>query len=152
MAAPARPHPVSSLDQGIRLTPRPARRQCTSLASAHDTGVEPAGAKLRRQDESASRSSRRSLTPLKATRSELAEEISERYPSVPDPAGLAELVGESERALRDRALPERKAVMEAVVAEIRVRDRRHIEPVGRVPVGPAYGLVPRQESNLRLAV
>jgi hypothetical protein len=30
-----------------------------------------------------------------------------------------------------------------VVAEIRVRDRGHIEPVFRVPIfGPPYGLVP----------
>ena len=33
--------------------------------------------------------------------------------------------------------------MQAVVAEIRVRDRGHIEPVFRVPIfGPPYGLVP----------
>ncbi len=47
-----------------------------------------------------------------------------------------------ERALRDKALPERKAVM-TVVAEIRVRDRGYIQPVFRVPVfGPPYGSVP----------
>jgi site-specific DNA recombinase len=83
------------------------------------------------------------LTSLEARRSELAEEISESQPSVPDPAELAELVGDIERALRDGAPPERKAVMQAVVAEIRVRDRGHIEPVFRVPIfGPPYGLVP----------
>ncbi|HYT80062.1 MAG TPA: hypothetical protein VEQ37_12575 [Actinomycetota bacterium] len=33
--------------------------------------------------------------------------------------------------------------MQAVVAEIRVRDRGHIQPVFRVPIfGPPYGLVP----------
>ncbi len=33
--------------------------------------------------------------------------------------------------------------MQAVVAEIRVRDRGHIQPVFRVPIlGPRYGLVP----------
>ena len=83
------------------------------------------------------------LTSLEARRSELAEEISESQPSVPNPAELAELVGDIESALRDGALPERKAVMQAVVAEIRVRDRGHIEPVFRVPVfGPPYGSVP----------
>ena len=35
------------------------------------------------------------LTSLEARRSELAEEISESQPSVPDPAELAELVGTS---------------------------------------------------------
>jgi hypothetical protein len=54
-----------------------------------------------------------------------------------------ELVEDIERALRDGALPERKAVMQAVVAEVRVRDRGHIQPVFRVPViGPPYGSVP----------
>ncbi len=82
------------------------------------------------------------LTSLEARRSELAEEISESQPSVPDPAELAELIGDIARALRDGAPPERKAVMQAVVAEIRVRDRGHIEPVFRVPIfGPPYRLV-----------
>jgi hypothetical protein len=73
------------------------------------------------------------LTSLEARRSELAEEISESGPTVPDPAELAELVGDIERALHDGELPERKAVMQAVVAEIRVRDRGQIQPVFRVP-------------------
>ena len=82
------------------------------------------------------------LTSLEARRSELAEEISESQPSVPEVAELAVLVEDIERALRDGSLPERKAVMQ-VVAEIRVRDRDHIEPVFRVPVfGLPYGLVP----------
>jgi hypothetical protein len=74
------------------------------------------------------------LTSLEARRSELAEEISESEPTVPDPAELAELVGDIERALSDGELPERKAVMQAVVAEIRVRDRGQIQPVFRVPI------------------
>ncbi|HET7870025.1 MAG TPA: hypothetical protein VFM85_06875, partial [Actinomycetota bacterium] len=58
-------------------------------------------------------------------------------------AELGELVEDIERALRDGAPPERKAVMQAVVAEVRVRDRDHIQPVFRVPVfGPPYGSVP----------
>jgi hypothetical protein len=62
---------------------------------------------------------------------------------VPGPAELAALRQDIDRALRDGALPERKAVMQAVVAEIRVRDRGHIQPVFRVPVfGPPYGSVP----------
>jgi hypothetical protein len=50
-------------------------------------------------------------------------------PTVPDPAELAELVGDIERALSNGELPERKAVMQAVVAEIKVRDRGQIQPV-----------------------
>jgi hypothetical protein len=68
-------------------------------------------------------------------------DILESQPSVPDPAELAALVGDIERALSDGALRERKAVMQAVVAEIRVRDRGHTQPVFRVPIGPPYGLV-----------
>jgi site-specific DNA recombinase len=83
------------------------------------------------------------LTSLEARRSDLAEEASESQPGVPDPAQLGELVEDIERALRDGALPERKAVMQAVVAEVRVRDRGHIQPVFRVPVfGPPYRSVP----------
>ena len=83
------------------------------------------------------------LTSLEARRSDLAEEASESQPGVPDPAQLGELVEDIERALRDGALPECKAVMQAVVAEVRLRDRGHIRPVFRVPVfGPPYGSVP----------
>lgn len=40
--------------------------------------------------------------------------------------------------------------MQAVVAEIRVRDRGHIQPVFCVPVfGPPYGSVPRREPDER---
>jgi len=49
--------------------------------------------------------------------------------------GVAEAdVGDIERAVRDGAPPERKAVMQAVVAEIRVRDRGHI--AGRPRTAP----------------
>jgi site-specific DNA recombinase len=91
------------------------------------------------------------LTSLEARRSELAEEISESEPTVPDPAELAELVGDIERALSDGELPERKAAMQAVVAEIKVRDRGQIQPVFRVPIfGPPYGLVPPVKFRLTL--
>ena len=83
------------------------------------------------------------LALLEARRSGLAEEVSESRPAVPGPAELVKLREDIERALRDGPLPERKAVMQAVVAEIRVRDRGHVQPVFRVPVfGPPYGSVP----------
>jgi len=72
------------------------------------------------------------LTLLDARRSDLAVEVSGSQPNVPGPAELAQVREDIERALRDGALPERKAVMQAVVAEIRVRDRGHIRPVFRV--------------------
>jgi hypothetical protein len=83
------------------------------------------------------------VTSLDARRSDLAEEISESQPNVLSPAELGEVREDIEHALRDEALPERKALMQAVVAEIRVWDRGHIQPVFRVPVlGPPYGSVP----------
>ena len=83
------------------------------------------------------------LAWLEARRSDLAEEVSGSQPKVPSPAELVELREDIERALRDGALPERKTVMQ-VVAEIRVRDRGHIQAVFRVPAcfGPPYGSVP----------
>lgn len=83
------------------------------------------------------------LTSLEARRAELIEESSGSQPSLPDSTELAQLPEEIERALRDGRLPERKAVMQALVTEIQVRDRTHIQPVFRVPVfGPPHGLVP----------
>ncbi|GEM_PF-6778573 len=90
------------------------------------------------------------LASLEARRSELAEERSESLPSVPDPAELAELVGDIERALSEGALPERKAVKRVVVAEIRIRDRGHIQPVFRVrPWGHRTAWCPRGEPDER---
>jgi site-specific DNA recombinase len=84
------------------------------------------------------------LTALEARRSDLAEEVSRRRPEVPGPPRLAEVGREVQRALRKAAMAERKAMMQAIVAEIRVRDRDHIQPVFRVPVfRPPYGPVGR---------
>ncbi len=91
------------------------------------------------------------LTSLEARRSDLAEEVSGSQPNVPGPAELAELREDIEWALRDGAHAEREAVMQAVVAEIRVRARGHIQPVFRVPVSvPPYGLVPPVKVRLML--
>jgi hypothetical protein len=67
-------------------------------------------------------------------RSELEDEVSadESYlVSAEDLGGLRE---EIRLALQSGPLPERKALMQTLVAEIRVRDRSWIQPVFRVPV------------------
>jgi hypothetical protein len=70
-------------------------------------------------------------------------------PGRPRPS-FAELVGDIERALLDRTLPARKAAMQAVVGEVWVRSRRHIEHVFRVRfLDHRMGRCPRQDSNLR---
>jgi site-specific DNA recombinase len=79
---------------------------------------------------------------LKARRSELQEEISAGRPEVVAPEDLAGLHEEVWHALRSGPLPERKALMQTLIAEIRVRDRSWIQPVFKVPVfRPPYGLV-----------
>ncbi len=80
---------------------------------------------------------------LKARRSELEEEISAAgRPEVLAPEDLAGLREEVWHVLRSGPLPERKALMQTLVAEIRMRDRSWIQPVFKVPVfRPPYGLV-----------
>jgi hypothetical protein len=56
---------------------------------------------------------------------------------------LGELREEIRLALQSGPLPERKPLMQTLVAEIRVRDRGWIQPAFRVPVfRPPYGSVP----------
>jgi hypothetical protein len=83
------------------------------------------------------------LASLEARRADLVGEISGSSPEMPTPGKLARLRQEIQRSLTDGPLPERKAAMQSVVAEIKVRDRGHIKPVFCVPVfRPPYGLVP----------
>jgi len=75
--------------------------------------------------------------------SELEDEISADESYLVSAEDLGELRGEIRLALQSGPLPERKALMQTLVAEIRVRDRSWIQPVFRVPVfRPPYGSVP----------
>jgi site-specific DNA recombinase len=81
---------------------------------------------------------------LKARRLELKEEISATEAEVLPPRGLSELREEIARSLQSGPLPERKALMQTLVVEIRVRDRSWIQPVFRVPIfRPPYSSVGR---------
>jgi site-specific DNA recombinase len=92
---------------------------------------------------------------LNARRAELADEVSEAAPDVPDASSLAELRDELLSALEAGDHAQRKALLQTLVAEIRVKDRSWIQPVFRVPIfRPPSGLVRRkvragQDSNLR---
>jgi hypothetical protein len=64
--------------------------------------------------------------------SELEDEISADESYLVSAEDLGELRGEIRLALQSGPLPERKALMQTLVAEIRVRDRSWIQPVFRV--------------------
>ena len=75
--------------------------------------------------------------------SELEDEISADESYLVSAEDLGELRGEIRLALQSGPLPERKALMQTLVEEIRVRDRSWIQPVFRVPIfRPPYGSVP----------
>jgi hypothetical protein len=64
--------------------------------------------------------------------SELEDEISADESYLVSAEDLGELREEIRLALQSGPLPERKALMQTLVAEIRVRDRSWIQPVFRV--------------------
>jgi hypothetical protein len=73
--------------------------------------------------------------------SELEDEISADESYLVSAEDLGELRGEIRLALQSGPLPERKALMQTLVAEIRVRDRSWFQPVFRVGFRPPYGSV-----------
>jgi len=82
--------------------------------------------------------------------SELEDEISADESYLVSAEDLGELRGEIRLALQSGPLPERKALKQTLVVEIRVRDRSWIQPVFRVPVfRPPYGSVPRGDPPRR---
>jgi hypothetical protein len=75
--------------------------------------------------------------------SELEDEISADESYVVSAEDLGELREEIRLALQFGPLPERKALMQTLVAKIRVRDPSWIQWVFRVPgFRPPYGSVP----------
>jgi hypothetical protein len=75
--------------------------------------------------------------------SELEDEISADESYVVSAEDLGELREEIRLALQFGPLPERKALMQTLVAKIRVRDPSWIQWVFRVPgFRPSYGSVP----------
>lgn len=83
------------------------------------------------------------IAALNARRADLADEVSEAAPDVPDESDLAGLRGELLTALEAGDHAQRKALLQTLVAEIRVKDRSWIQPIFRVPIfRPPSGLVP----------
>lgn len=74
------------------------------------------------------------LASLEGRRSNLIEEISGSKPELPDPKELTDLREDVERSLMAEEFPQRKAAMQAVVAEIKVRNRAHIPSLPRTNI------------------
>lgn len=72
------------------------------------------------------------LTELKARGEELANDLNAEAPKPPDENDLTALRQEIESALQEGSLPQRKAILQRFVEEVRVTDRTHITPVFRV--------------------
>ncbi|MCA1831303.1 MAG: recombinase family protein [Actinomycetota bacterium] len=82
------------------------------------------------------------IAALGARRNELADELSDAAPDVPDENDLVELREELLSALEAGDHAQRKALLATLVAEIRVKDRSWIQPIFRVPIfRPPSGLV-----------
>ena len=82
------------------------------------------------------------LDALTGRRTELSAEMQADSIQLPEPAELARLKTDALQALGRGPLPQRKALMQSLIAEIRVQDRSRVTPVFRVPVfAPPEGLV-----------
>ncbi|MGZ4139297.1 MAG: recombinase family protein [Actinomycetota bacterium] len=82
------------------------------------------------------------LTGLKGRQAELSEQVREEPPEVLSPEDLNDLIEEVQEALRLGPIPQRKVLIQSLVAEIRVKDAGCITPVFRVPIfRPPYGSV-----------
>ncbi|MGH7802887.1 MAG: recombinase family protein, partial [Candidatus Binatia bacterium] len=74
------------------------------------------------------------ITALNARRAELADELAETDPEAPDEHALGELREELQAALDAGSVAQRKALLQQLVVEIRVKDRSWIQPTFRVPI------------------
>lgn len=83
------------------------------------------------------------LVALKGRHTDLSEQVREEAPKVLSPEDLADLIDEVQEALSLGPVAQRKALMQSLVVEVRVRDVGCITPVFRVPIfRPPYGSVP----------
>ncbi len=86
----------------------------------------------------------RKLAELRSRKAELEAATAFEQPSTPTESGLAEIRASIRSAIQDGPAPQRKALVQALVAEVRVQGREAIQPVFRVPDGqvrPLVGLV-----------
>ena len=102
---------------------------------------------------------------LRARAAELVAALEDRAEDgefdVPDAKTMAALSDHVRKALTKGGWPERKALMQALIDEVRATSRQHIVPTFRVPTGSTgpklvracwRGQRPRQDSNLRRTV
>jgi site-specific DNA recombinase len=82
------------------------------------------------------------LAQLTERRNKLSAEVNEESIQLPDTSELGQLRAEALASLAHGPLPQRKAVMQSLIAEIRVQGRDCVTPVFRLPVfAPPEGLV-----------
>ncbi len=74
---------------------------------------------------------------LRERQGELAGTLEEEALQAPDPAGIAGLRGEVEAAMRSGAPAQVKALLQALVHEVRVEDAHTVRPVFKIPTGTA---------------
>ncbi len=83
------------------------------------------------------------IAALNTRRAELTDELSDAAPDLPSANDLDELKDELLTALEAGSHAQRKALLQTLVAEIRVKDRSWIQPVFYVPIfRPPSGSVP----------
>jgi hypothetical protein len=85
------------------------------------------------------------MRDLRARREDLAVAVQQAAASAPDTDEIAEMRHHIEKAVTDGAVPARKALLQALVHEIRVEGRDRVVPWFRVPGGadPKVGALAR---------
>ena len=74
---------------------------------------------------------------LRERQAELSTTLEEEALQAPDPAGLSSLRGEVEAAMRSGSPAQVKALLQALVHEVRVEDASTVRPVFKIPAGTA---------------
>jgi hypothetical protein len=74
------------------------------------------------------------LRSLRGREAELSAAVEDEYIAEPTPAELAEIRAMVTDGMRDAPIPQRKAILQKFVSEVRVQSRKAIHPVFRLPL------------------
>jgi len=74
------------------------------------------------------------LRSLRGREAELSAAVEDEYIAEPTPAELAEITAMVTDGMRDAPIPQRKAILQKFVSEVRVQSRKAIHPVFRLPL------------------
>jgi len=80
------------------------------------------------------------LRSLRGREAELSAAVEDEYIAEPAPAELAEIRAMVTEGMRDAPIPQRKAILQKFVSEVRVQSRKAIHPVFRLPLRGAREL------------